>query len=91
MHNKNQFVILISVILLCVSRVTTRVIMHESISLPPKSSDTAIDIHESANLSKPYKVIAVVQANAGRRHKVADSLEYLKAEARKLGGIHLWI
>jgi hypothetical protein len=60
--------------------------MYESISRLPKSSDTPIDIYESANLSKPYKVIAVVQANAGRRHKVADTLEYLKAEARKHGG-----
>jgi len=86
MHNRNQLVILISAILFCVSCVTTRVVMYESISRPPKLSDTPIDIYESANLSKPYKVIAVVQANPGKLHNVADTLEYLKAKARKIGG-----
>jgi hypothetical protein len=66
--------------------VSTRSIQYETITRPPKSADFPMEIFDLANINRPYKVIGVVQANAGKRHSTADVIEKLKNEARKLGG-----
>jgi hypothetical protein len=75
-------------VILCVSVgcVSTRSIPYETGSRDPKPSDYAIEILESSHLNRPFKVIGVVQANAGKLHSVKDTLEHLRAEARKMGG-----
>ncbi len=45
-----------------------------------------MDIVESSNINRPYKIIGVVEANAGKLHSVKDTLEHLRASARKMGG-----
>jgi len=66
--------------------VRTRSIRYETIVRPPKPLDYPIEILDRANINRPYKVIGVVQANAGKFHSVEDTIEHLKAEARKMGG-----
>ena len=64
----------------------TRTIRYETEARTPKRTDFPIEILDSVNLTRPYKVIGVVQANAGKLHDPNDTIEALKAEARKLGG-----
>jgi len=66
--------------------ISTRSIRYETIVRPPKPPDYTIEIIDIANINRPYKVIGVVQANAGKLHSTADTIDYLKAEARKMGG-----
>jgi hypothetical protein len=75
-------------VILCVALgcVNTRSIPYESASRASKPPDYAIEIVESSQLSRPFKVIGVVQANAGKLHSVKDTLEHLRTAARKMGG-----
>jgi hypothetical protein len=66
--------------------VSTRSIQYETITRPPKPADFPMEILDTANINRPYKVIGLVQANAGKLHNTADVIEQLKNEARKLGG-----
>lgn len=66
--------------------VSIRSIQYETITRTPKPPDFPIEILDTANINRPYKVIGLVQANAGKRHNTADVIEQLKSEARKLGG-----
>ncbi len=80
-----KFLVLLIIVLIsgCVS---TRSIRYETIVRPPKPSYYHMEILELANINRPYKVIGVVQANAGKLHSTEDTVEHLKAEARKMGG-----
>jgi hypothetical protein len=75
--------VLVFVLASCVS---TRSIPYETTSRAPKPQDYPMEIVESAGLSRPYKVIGVVQANAGKLHSVKNTLEHLRTDARKMGG-----
>lgn len=66
--------------------VSVKSIPYETTARPPKPDDYSIEIYESNDLSKPYKVIGIVQANAGKKHSVADTMEKLRTQARRMGG-----
>jgi hypothetical protein len=83
---KKLLVLVALATLLLLACVTSRSVIYETTSRPPKTEGFPIEVYDSVNLSKPYKVIGLVQANAGKLHSTADTLEYLKEEARKLGG-----
>jgi hypothetical protein len=74
------------IIVLILGCVSTRSIRYETIVRPPKPSDYPIEILDLSNINRPYKVIGIVQANAGKLHSTDDTIEHLKAEARKMGG-----
>lgn len=74
------------IIVLISGCVSTRSIRYETIVRPPKPSDYPIEILDLSNINRPYKVIGIVQANAGKLHSTDDTIEHLKAEARKMGG-----
>ena len=73
-------------IALLLSCVNTRIIRYETEDRPPKPDWYRIEIYDSENLTRPRKVIGIIRANAGKLHDPADTLEYIKAEARKMGG-----
>ena len=81
----HNFLALLIIVLIsgCVS---TRSIRYESIVRQPKSPNYPIEILDPPNINHPYKVIGIVQANAGKLHGTEDTIEHLKAEARKMGG-----
>ncbi len=66
--------------------VTTRVISYETTYRDPKPFDFPIDIYESNNLTKAYKTIGIVKANAGKLHSSQDTINRLKILARQMGG-----
>jgi hypothetical protein len=66
--------------------VYSRSIKYETTSRAAKAPDHPMEIVDSVAATRPYKVIGQVQANAGKLHSVDDTLERLKAEARKMGG-----
>jgi len=74
------------IIVLMSGCVSTRSIRYETIVRQPKPSNYPIEILDPANINRPYKVIGIVQANAGKLHSTKDTIEHLKAEARKMGG-----
>jgi hypothetical protein len=84
--NLERFFILIIFLNLIVACVTTRIIRYETIYREPKPSNFPIDIYESSNLNRPYKVIGIVTANAGKWHSTQDTIEQLKKVAREMGG-----
>jgi len=75
--------LLISALSGCVS---VKSIPYETTVRLPKPADYPIEIYESKDIRKPYKVIGIVQANAGKRHSVADTMEKLRSQARQMGG-----
>lgn len=81
---KNLLYLLIIVLILgCVN---TKSINFEINERESKSSNYPIEILDSINIDQPYKIIGIVQANAGKLHSIEDTIEHLKAEARNLGG-----
>lgn len=66
--------------------VNTRCIRYETSARSPKPSDFPIEILDAANIVKPYKVIGVVEANAGKLHSPTDTINHLKRQARAMGG-----
>ena len=68
------------------SCVNTRCIRYENIPRSSKPANYPIEIIESTKINRPYKVIGVVQANAGKLHSVDDTIEHLKKQAREFGG-----
>ncbi len=80
------FIVFVIILPLIISCVSTRTVRYETSARPPKPGAYPLEIYDSVNLAQPYKVIGIVQANAGKLHNPADTLEYLKEEARKIGG-----
>ena len=68
----------------CVS-VSVKSVPYETMARTPKPDGFPIEILESKGITKPYKVIGLVQINAGKKHSVADTLEKLRSAARQLG------
>ena len=81
----NRLTIFVASLLLAAC-VNTRGIPYETISRPPKPDSYQVDILDAVNISRPYKVIGIVEANAGKNNSVPDTIEHLKQEARKMGG-----
>lgn len=79
-------VLCITVLLSGCASISTRSIQYETISRPPRSTDFPIEILDTTNINRPYKVIGLVQADAGWQNNTTDVTEKLKSEARKLGG-----
>jgi hypothetical protein len=79
------------ILLLCIvsalqlSCVNTRQIVYETQRREAKPPDYPIEILESPSVSRPYKVIGVVEANAGKLHSSEDTLNKLRAAARQMG------
>ena len=81
----NKLAIVIALLFLAAC-VNTRSIPYETHARPVRPDSYPIEILDVANISRPYKVIGVVEANAGKNHPPADTIENLKQEARKMGG-----
>lgn len=72
---------------LCTSGcVSARAIKYTAESRPPKPATYQMDILEASKAPRPYKVIGMVQANAGAKFNIKDPIEALRQEARNLGG-----
>jgi len=65
--------------------VSVKTVPFEATARTPKSNDFPIEILESKDVTRPYKVIGFVQANAGKKHSTADTLERLRTAARQMG------
>lgn len=81
-----QFTVGCLMILIASGCVKTRSIQYETYARPAKSPDFPIEILDAADISKPYKVIGVVEANAGKLHSSTDTINHLKRQARAMGG-----
>jgi len=75
--------IIIAMIFGCVS---VKSIPYETTARQAKPADYPIEIYEWKDLNRPFRVIGIVQANAGKKHSVSDTLEKLRIQARKMGG-----
>ena len=67
----------------CVKRQSIR---YETIVRPPKPEDYAMEIVDSGNITVSYRVIGLVQVDAGKNYNVEKAIEILRDEARKMGG-----
>ena len=86
MRNIQTPFLFLIIILVFTGCVNTRVIRYETIVRQPKPKNYPIEIIDPANIKRPYKVIGIVQANAGKLHSVEDTIKHLKNAARKMGG-----
>lgn len=87
MKTQNYIVLFCILILLIISGcVMTKNIKYDSTFRNKKPQSFEMNIYESTNLERPYRIIGIVEANAGKLHDVSDTLENLKDEARKMGG-----
>ena len=66
--------------------VKMRSVSYDATTMPAKRHDSPIALLDSTNSNRPYRVIGIVEANAGRKHSPADTIEHLKDQARALGG-----
>jgi len=65
--------------------VKVKTIPYESAPRAPKPADFPIEIIDPHDIDRPYKVIGMVQVNAGKKHSVEDILEKLRDAARQMG------
>lgn len=88
---KNQMNLLLKIpsvfisLALLVGCVSVKIVPYETQERLPKPTEFPIEILELKDITKPYKVIGIVQINAGGRHSVTDVLEKLRVAARRLG------
>ena len=80
---KFSFLLIIALILGCVN---AKAIRYETTERLPKPDNYPIEIVDPANITRPYKVIGLVQAQPGTVVSMESIIEGLKAEARKIGG-----
>jgi hypothetical protein len=79
-------IIAIALIAMCVAGcVSVKSVPYETTARAPKPDNFPIELYESKDIEKPYKVIGIVQADAGKRHSVAATLEKLRSAARRMG------
>jgi len=77
-------VLLITLLILgCVKKQSIR---YETIVRSPKPQDYAMEIFDPVDIDEPYKVIGIVQVDAGKNYSIDKAIEHLKDEARKMGG-----
>jgi hypothetical protein len=65
--------------------VNVKTVPYETEPRAPKPKDFPIEILDAHGINRPYKVIGLVQANAGKKHSVEDTLEKLRDAARQMG------
>ena len=65
--------------------VSSRSVRYELTDRTSKPKNYPIEIFESKDLHRPYKVIGLVQAEARRRHNIEDQIEHLRIKAREMG------
>ena len=62
-------------------------VQYETTPRGAKPIDHQIEIVDSQSVqNRPFKVIGLAQANAGKFHSPTDTVNRLKAQARRLGG-----
>ena len=66
--------------------VSVKSIPYETNPRDPKPDNFPIEIFDSKDLTMPYKIIGIVQADAGKKHSVADVLQKFRSLARRMGG-----
>ena len=66
--------------------VSSKAIQYSASGRLPKPKEFPIEIIDMANVKRPYKVIGLVQVDAGARFNLTNPIERLKGEAKKLGG-----
>jgi len=66
--------------------VSIKSIPYETTVRQSKPENYPIEIYESKDISKPYKVIGIIQVDAGKKYSVAGVLEKLRVRARLMGG-----
>lgn len=86
MKNRGSFLALLIAAVVISGCVTVRSIPYDTTARQPKPNDFPIPILESNSTNRPYIVIGVVQANAGKLHDPRDTLEQLRQAAREMGG-----
>lgn len=70
----------------CALTLNPRVIQYEAFPRSAKPDDYPLEIFEEKDINRPYKTIGLVQVTARRTRDVAEVIEVLKAEARRIGG-----
>jgi hypothetical protein len=68
------------------SCIMVRAVSYDHSGLKARSQNTEVVILDSANSNRAFRVIGIVEANAGRKHDPQDTIEHLKEKARELGG-----
>lgn len=86
MHRKIVTLTLCIIVTVLSGCVSVKGIPYETTTRQPKPVDYPIEIYESKCLNRPFKVIGIVQANAGKKHSVSATLDELRTEASKMGG-----
>lgn len=77
----------LAAVLLAACGVTTKVTPYETKVRPVKRAGRAIEVYDSSeSVTRPFKVIGVVQAIGGFLSREDDLREKLVTEARALGG-----
>jgi hypothetical protein len=66
--------------------VSSRAINYSGEARPPKPASYVMEILESSKLTRPYRVIGIVQVNAGAKLNTRDPIRVLRDEARAMGG-----
>jgi hypothetical protein len=86
MKNAIRFIVGCLFILIASGCVNTRSIQYETNVRSAKSPDFQVEILDEVNISRSYKVIGIVEANAGKLHSPTDTINHLKSKAREMGG-----
>lgn len=81
-----RIALLLLVAALAAACVSSKSIRYESEARTPKPESHPIEILESRAVTRPHRVIGMVQVNAGAKFNVSDPIEALRIQARKLGG-----
>ena len=66
--------------------VNVRSIPYENKLREPKPESYEIEIVDVKDIYRPYKIIGLVDANAGKRHNTQDVMQKLKNAAKQMGG-----
>ena len=90
MKNAMSFTVGCLLILMSSGCVNTHSIQYETHARPAKAPDFPIEILDAADIARPYKVIGVAEANAGKLHSPTDTINHLKRQARAMGGMPSW-
>jgi len=76
---------IIAVGLVLTGCVSVKTVLFERAAREPKPDGFAVEILESGDITRPYKVIGFVQVNAGKKGATGDVLEKLRSAARQMG------
>lgn len=86
MRNSGRYLLILLLALSLCGCATTRGIVCDKTERQAKPDDYKVEIYNSADLQRPYKVIGVVIASTGLFHHVVEAIDHLQDEAKKMGG-----